>query len=810
MSRPLMRLFGLGAVLLAACGDDGPVPADTDTDTDGTAGTAGTAGSIDGPGTLDEESAGACSEPFELTCPADQAVECVGPLTPVMVETPTAACEGWMVTGEAPASLPPGDHLVEFTLQGDGSRVSCTTAVTVLDEDPPFIDCPAPGMVLRPSPDVDVAPPAANADDLCWDDVEITASPAVLGSGATIVEYTATDGSGNAAMCSTDLEVVDVFAVEGFRLIAGQLGDAGQTEITLAWEPSPAAPVTGYRVETAPEPDGPWAAVGTVAAGEQLFTHTLGEPAAWFRVVTESELGDGGATAPRRAFTVIDELYDIRDVPVPGVPFATTLYGVVRHPTALAEGPFPLVLALHGNHGNCRDPGNPDDDFCSTSNDHECAFPGQLTTPNAEGYDYFLDTLAAQGYVTVSISGNAMNCRDDYILERAQLIAEHLRRWSDWQDGNGELGGLFAGALDLGRVGLVGHSRGGDAVSNVPGVLAQTPIPGLQVVSVFAVAPTDFRDVVVRDTNLAVLLPACDGDVSDLQGHRHYDRSVAFFDGVEQAQVLYVGANHNFFNTEWRLSEWEFYPGTHPFCEPAADPKKLEQTRMLGATLGSWFGATLQEEATEAFVRAERPSPTAFDAWTQSDLDLRWSYASTERATLDDFTGPETPAGNDVGGANTFTDWFVWQVCAAAGCDDAYPHLRSSLRLLWEQGHVPLARFDLQGYDATAAGTLSFRVVSRLSSLNTGLVEQDFLVRVIDSAGNRAELPLSDVKILRHLYPQTNAELLEILETVRIPVGRLLEYEPVLDLGSLEALELEMTALDRSGSVIVTDLEFAQ
>jgi hypothetical protein len=805
--RALVQRAGLAAALLAACADDAPVPADTDADTDGTAGTAGTA---DGPGTLDDESVGACGEPFELVCPADQAVECVGPLTPVMVEMPTAACEAWMVVGEAPASLPPGEHPLELTLEGEGMSTSCTTVVTVRDEDPPFIDCPEPGMVLRPSPDMDLAPPAAAADDLCWDAVEIVASPAGLGAGVTAVEYTATDGSGNAAMCSTELEVVDVFAVEGFRLIAGQLGAAGQTEITLAWEPSPAAPVTGYRVETAPAPDGPWAAVGTVAAGEQLFTHTLGEPAAWFRVVTESELGDGGATAPRRAFTVVDEIYDIRDVPVPGIPFATTLYGVVRHPTALAEGPFPLVLALHGNHGNCRDPGNPDDDFCSTSDDHECAFPGQLTVPNAEGYDYFLDTLAAQGYVTVSISGNAMNCREDYILERAQLIVEHLRRWSGWQDGSGELGAVFGGSLDLGRVGLVGHSRGGDAVSNVPGVLAQTPIPGLQVVSVFAVAPTDFRDVVVRDTNLAVLLPACDGDVSNLMGHRHYDRSVGFHDGVEQAQVLYVGANHNFFNSEWRVSEWEYYPDTHPFCEPAPDPKKLEQTRMLGATLGSWFGATLQAEATEAFVRAERPSPTAFDAWTQSQLDLRWSYSSTERATLDDFTGPETPQGNDLGGTNTFTDWFVWQVCEAEGCDERYPHLRRSLRLLWEEDNTPLARFELQGYDATAAGMLSFRVVSRLSSLNTDLVEQDFLVRVIDGAGNRAELPLSDVKTLRHLYPQTNDGLLEILETVRLPVERLLEYEPALELGSLQALEFEMTALDRSGSVIVTDLEFAQ
>lgn len=797
----------LGAALLSACGDDPPVPADTD-GTDGTE-TAATAGTADGPVTLDE-SAGACGVPFELSCSTAEAVACVGPLTPITVEAPEPACDEWMVTGDIPASLPPGETDVEFTMTGEGMSTSCVTTVTVVDEQPPFIDCPDPGLVLRSEPGMEVPAPLANADDLCWDELTITAEPPVLPDGVVDVEYTATDGSGNAASCTTELQVVNVFAVEGFRIISGTLTAGGQTEITLAWEPSPASAVSGYRIETAPAPAGPWSVAGAVPGDEQLFTYELSAPVAWFRVVTESALGDGGATAPRPAYTVVDELYDIRDVNVPGVGFATTLYGVVRYPTALREGPFPLVLALHGNHGNCRNPADPNDDYCSTSQDHECAAAGGDTAPNAEGYTYFLDTLAAQGYVTVSISGNAMNCRNNFIPERAQLIVEHLRRWSDWQDGQGALGGVFAGSLDLSRVGLVGHSRGGDAVSNVPGLLAASPIPGLDVRSVFAVAPTDFEDVQVRNTDLAVLLPACDGDVSNLSGHRHYDRSVGFDDGVEQAQVFYVGANHNYFNTEWRLSEWELSPGTHPFCEPFAGPQRLEQTRMLEATLGSWFGSTLQEEDTEAFVRAERPSPSAFDAWAEQTLDLRWSYSSPDRVAIDDLVGAGTPNTNDLGGANSFFEWFLWEVCTATGCDARYPHLRSSLRLLWEQGNVPRARFELQGYDASAAGTLSFRVVSRFSSLNEGLSEQDFLVRVIDTAGAQAELPLSEVKTLRHLYPHTTGSIFEILETVRIPVERLLAAEPTLDVGSLEALEFEMTALDRSGSVIITDLELAQ
>ena len=221
-------MFVVLAGLAVACGDDAVVPAETD----GDAGT-GTAGTADGPSTLDE-TAGACAEPFELECAPDQSIQCVGPATPVTVEAPVAACEEWDVLGSPPTELPPGEHPVEFELQGEGMTALCTTVVTVVDDDAPFINCPDSGLVLRPSPEVEAMVPMASADDLCWDTLELSAEPPVLGAGITTVEYTATDGSGNSVSCTSDLEVVDVFAVEGFRIIAGELTEAGETEMHIA------------------------------------------------------------------------------------------------------------------------------------------------------------------------------------------------------------------------------------------------------------------------------------------------------------------------------------------------------------------------------------------------------------------------------------------------------------------------------------------------------------------------------------------------------------------------------------------------
>jgi hypothetical protein len=82
------------------------------------------------------------------------------------------------------------------------------------------------------------------------------------------------------------------------------------------------------------------------------------------------------------------------------------------------------------------------------------------------------------------------------------------------------------------------------------------------------------------------------------------------------------------------------------------------------------------------------------------------------------------------------------------------------------------------------------------------------VIRVRDAAGTEVEALLSDHKAIPHLYPQQNPT--EILETVRIPLADLVARQPALDLSALGELELEMTALDHAGSVIVTDFELAR
>ena len=85
--------------------------------------------------------------------------------------------------------------------------------------------------------------------------------------------------------------------------------------------------------------------------------------------------------------------------------------------------------------------------------------------------------------------------------------------------------------------------------------------------------------------------------------------------------------------------------------------------------------------------------------------------------------------------------------------------------------------------------------------MNSGLEEQDFVIRLADQGGTEVELLLSDLKPLGHLYPHNNPY--ELLETYRIP------FPEELDTSALGTLQFEMTALDRDGSVIIADIELA-
>jgi len=215
---------------------------------------------------------------------------------------------------------------------------------------------------------------------------------------------------------------------------------------------------------------------------------------------------------------------------------ALPLNGRVWYP--VGEGPFPLVLIVHGNH-NMKEYSDP-------------------------GYDYLGELFASRGFITVSVDMNfingAMRTEND---ARGWLLLKHLEAWRAMEQ---DAAFPLRGKVDLDRVALIGHSRGGEAVAIASGFNRLSHYPddarvtfdfGFGIRTVIAIAPVDgqYRPAdrlpPVRGVNYLVVHGSHDSDVSTFIGQRTYLRADVSDPDVVKASLYIYRANHGQFNTVW-------------------------------------------------------------------------------------------------------------------------------------------------------------------------------------------------------------------------------------------------------------------
>ena len=216
------------------------------------------------------------------------------------------------------------------------------------------------------------------------------------------------------------------------------------------------------------------------------------------------------------------------------------------------EGPFPLVLIVHGNHSM--------EDFSDP------------------GYGYLGELLASRGIILASVDENFINgtfsARVDVLSDtpglqeendaRGWLLLEHLRQWRDWSE---QPGHPLHGKADMDRVALIGHTRGGEADGIAAAFNSLDRYPddatvdfdfGFNLRGVIAIAPVygqyepRERPTPVRDVNYFTIHGDMDGDVQSFEGIAQYSRVSFPGDDFRFRSGLYVvGANHGQFNTTW-------------------------------------------------------------------------------------------------------------------------------------------------------------------------------------------------------------------------------------------------------------------
>jgi hypothetical protein len=222
--------------------------------------------------------------------------------------------------------------------------------------------------------------------------------------------------------------------------------------------------------------------------------------------------------------------------------------------------PSPLIVLVHGNHGSCDAGAAPNCD----------AFKR-----NDRGYAYLGENLATWGYTVVSIdqdqlmfyqdSAMAKGMHQRRLLIAATLDAFYKANTEGLTGADQNLGDSLKGTLDFTRIGLMGHSRGGDAVTSFIDYNKTRPAPGRRydLRGVIALAPVDYERRAPSGVPFMAAYGMCDGDVSNLQGARFFERSqyVDPTDPFPRIQVGIQGANHNWFNSVWSADGEDSSPG---------------------------------------------------------------------------------------------------------------------------------------------------------------------------------------------------------------------------------------------------------
>jgi dienelactone hydrolase len=206
-------------------------------------------------------------------------------------------------------------------------------------------------------------------------------------------------------------------------------------------------------------------------------------------------------------------------------------------------GPFPLALIVHGNH-NMADFSDP-------------------------GYAYLGELLASRGIILASIDENFLNSGlfhdpDNQQAVRGWMLLEHLKLWKEWNQAQGN---PFHGRVDMSRIAVMGHSRGGEAAATAAAFNRMKYAPedanikfdyNFAIKAVVAIAPVDGQYKPagqyrwIEDVSYLTLQGAHDMDVAEFHGSRQSDHVRYTQPGPWfTAEIYAYRANHGQFNTVW-------------------------------------------------------------------------------------------------------------------------------------------------------------------------------------------------------------------------------------------------------------------
>ncbi|RBQ09926.1 hypothetical protein DRW42_05645 [Pedobacter miscanthi] len=256
------------------------------------------------------------------------------------------------------------------------------------------------------------------------------------------------------------------------------------------------------------------------------------------------------------------------------------------------KGPLPLVMIIHGNH-----------------------LGQQASDP---GYTFLGELFASRGYMVVSVDENFLNLSLTDLGEfggglknenaaRAWLLLKHLELLRNW---NNTAGNIFYQKINMDKIAIIGHSRGGEAVTHAAmfNKLHHYPDDAREVFNfnfnigaVVAIAPVDGQYkpggtlTVAKDINYFVIQGALDMDMQTYGGLATMKR-IEFspnFNGFKAGLYL-SAANHGQFNSVWGRRD-DTGPGINRFNLRQLMTEQ-EQQKILSVFVSSFLETTINDQ----------------------------------------------------------------------------------------------------------------------------------------------------------------------------------------------------------------------
>jgi len=465
---------------------------------------------------------------------------------------------------------------------------------------------------------------------------------------------------------------------------------------------------------------------------------------------------------------------------------------------------FPLVVILHGNHQVCTN--------------FQCTCNKNQRVPNHKGYDYLLDLWASHGFIAVSIDGyDITGCPADRFIERGALMLEHLRYWLNWNDPSvpdATFGGRYYDRVDVDRIGIAGHSRGGEGAAAAVQINQDLAL-GYAIKALITIAPTDFNSgvppgggptqFVVAGTPLFNIMGSSDGDVIDMQGAQLWDRAAPDGRRATKAQAFVYGADHNSWNTIWIDPAWGGFSdgvgGNRISAQQQQDTGRVYMT--------AWWMAFLQGRAELlALHRGVIDSPRL------DGVTTHWSYEATDHLDIDHFQ--DTPADknfNSLGGANVASPPpLTWQEngLRPGNYDGSFYQDTNGLIVGWSALTDYVVDVPPAFEDVTSWSYLAVRAAQIWDGkvLNPGGA-QHFLANLEDANGVRAIVNANSRGFAPipagYYHPRTGTK--SMLSSIRIPLRAFTQNDSGVDLTRIRKV---IITFENTGLLAIDDVQFSK